>query len=229
MNRQKVVCTSIAAAILLAALLAPGSTAQESDPKEPPAPKLAVKPGEPAPEFALPDHEGKVLKLSDFKGKVVVLEWFNPECPFVTRSHTEGSLKGLAARWHKQGVVWLAINSGAPGLQGHGIPKNRAAAAKWGMDHPILFDESGAVGRKYGALTTPHLFVIGKDGKLVYQGAIDSAAHRRRGAVDQVETYVEDVLTKLDQGDQIEVTYRRPYGCSVKYAPPPAPKDPPQD
>ena len=101
--------------------------------------------GAAAPDFTLKDLDGKTVKLADLKGKVVVLEWFNPECPFVKASHTKGSLVGTAKRAAGKGVVWLAINSGAPGKQGAGADKSKAGKATFGMDHPVLLDETGAV------------------------------------------------------------------------------------
>ena len=120
--------------------------------------------GQPAPDFTLTDLEGKEFKLSDHKDKIVVLEWFNPGCPFVVRNHEKDSLRDTAAELAKQGIVWVAINSGAPGQQGTGRETNQKAAGKWGMKHPILLDEKGLVGRKYGAKTTPHMFVIDAQG-----------------------------------------------------------------
>jgi peroxiredoxin len=131
--------------------------------------------GEPAPGFSLPDLDGKTVSLADFAGKTVVLEWFNPDCPFVKYAHTEGPLAAMAVEQSEAGVVWLAINSGAPGKQGAGVERNREAAAEWKMSHPILLDEDGKVGHAYGATTTPHMFVIDGAGKLVYAGGLDNA------------------------------------------------------
>src|SRR6187549_3341088 len=125
-------------------------------------PALAAEPapGTPAPDFELKDLDGKVVKLSDFKGKTVVLEWFNPGCPYVKASHTVGSLVDTSKRHIKDGVVWLAINSGAPGKQGNDPALNAESAKTWSMGHPILRDEAGTVGKAYGATNTPNMFVI---------------------------------------------------------------------
>lgn len=131
--------------------------------------------GEAAPAFSLPDLDGKTVSLADFIGKTIVLEWFNPDCPFVKYAHGEGPLAGLAAEQTKAGVVWIAINSGAPGKQGAGAERNREAAKEWTMEHPILLDEDGKVGHAYGATSTPHMFVIDPAGKLVYAGGLDNA------------------------------------------------------
>ena len=194
--------------ILVAALLAAA----------PPA--LAADIGLPAPEFALKDLDGKVHKLSDYRGKTVVLEWFNPGCPYVVTAHTKGSLVDLAQKQSKDGVVWLAVNSGAPGKQGHGVETNRTAAKAWSMAYPILVDESGSVGKAYGATNTPHMFVVSKDGTLVYKGAIDNSPDAERGSpqggvlVEYVSATVED----LAAGRPVRTPQTRAYGCGVKYA-----------
>jgi peroxiredoxin len=137
--------------------------------------EATAKLGEPAPAFSLTDLDGKTVSLADFAGKTVVLEWFNPGCPFVKYAHGEGPLAGMAGEQTKAGVVWLAINSSAPGKQGHDREENRKAATEWKMEHPILLDEDGKVGHAYGATTTPHMFVIDGTGKLVYAGGLDNA------------------------------------------------------
>jgi peroxiredoxin len=180
--------------------------------------------GKPAPDFALKDLDGREVRLSSFKGKVVVLEWFNPGCPFVNKAHTKGSLKDAAKRHVKNGVIWLAVNSGAPGKQGYGIEANREAAKKFGMDHPILVDEGGDVGKKYGATNTPHMFVIDDKGVLAYKGAIDnspdgegeSAANGTEGKlVSYVDEAVAAIASGTGQGPRTAET--KAYGCGVKY------------
>ena len=135
----------------------------------------SAKLGEAAPAFSLPDLEGKPIALADFAGKTVVLEWFNPDCPFVKYAHGEAGPLRSMAKQQGDAVVWLAINSGAPGKQGAGVERNREAKQEYAIEHAILLDESGAVGRSYGATNTPHLFVIDPAGKLVYAGALDNA------------------------------------------------------
>jgi peroxiredoxin len=183
------------------------------------SPALAAEVGQPAPDFALPDLDGKVHKLSDHKGKIVVLEWFNPGCPFVASSHTRGSLVDTAARKARDGVVWLAVNSGAPGKQGHGVEVNRAAARSWSIPHPILVDETGAVGKAYGATNTPHMFVIGRDGKLAYRGAIDNSPDGEKGSPKGgvLVEYVSAALDDLGAGRPVRTAETKAYGCSVKY------------
>jgi peroxiredoxin len=180
----------------------------------------AAEVGQPAPDFTLPDLDGRPVRLADLKGKVVVLEWFNPGCPYVVASHTRGSLVDAAARAVGQGVVWLAINSGAPGKQGAGAQVNRAARTAWKMGHPVLLDETGAVGRAYGATNTPHLFVIDPAGRLAYRGAVDNSPDGEHGApeggtlVEYAAVAVEDVRA----GRPVRTATTKAYGCAVKYS-----------
>jgi peroxiredoxin len=184
------------------------------------APALAAEVGQPAPDFALQDLDGKVHRLSDLRGKVVVLEWFNPGCPYVVASHTKGTLADAASKQARDGVVWLAVNSAAAGKQGHGVEANRSAAKAWSMAHPILLDESGAVGRAYGATNTPHMFVIGKDGRLAYRGAIDNSPDAERGSPQGgvLVEYVTAAIEDLAAGRPVRTTSTKAYGCGVKYA-----------
>jgi peroxiredoxin len=184
------------------------------------APALAAEVGQPAPDFTLVDLDGKVHKLSDHKGKIVVLEWFNPGCPYVVAAHTKGSLVDTAARQSKDGVVWLAVNSGAPGKQGHGVETNRAAVKAWAMPNPVLLDESGSVGKAYGATNTPHMFVVGKDGKLAYKGAIDNSPDGERGSPQGgvLVEYVSAAISELSAGRPVRTSQTKAYGCGVKYA-----------
>jgi peroxiredoxin len=179
----------------------------------------AAEVGKPAPDFTLADLDGKSVHLADFRGKVVVLEWFNPGCPFVNNAHTKGSLKGFGDAKAKEGVVWLAVNSGAPGKQGHGVQANTEGKQKFGLTHPILLDESGQVGRAYGAERTPHLFVIDDKGTLVYKGAIDNSpdGEGESPTDGKLVNYVEKALGDLKAGRPVETPATKAYGCSVKY------------
>ena len=176
--------------------------------------------GKPAPDFVLKDLDGKEVRLSSFKGKVVVLEWFNPGCPFVKKSHTKGSLVDTAKKQTKNGVVWLAVNSAAPGKQGYGVDVNRESATKFGMDHPILLDESGDVGRAYGATNTPHMMVIDANGTLVYRGAVDKSpdGERESPTDGKLVVYVDDAVAAASAGKTPATTETKAYGCSVKFA-----------
>ncbi len=181
--------------------------------------------GQPAPDFTLTDLDGKAVSLHDTKGKIVVLEWFNPGCPFVNAAHLKASLKGMAARREAQGVVWLAVNSSAEGKEGFGVAKNVAGKAKFGLDHPIVLDPTGAVGHAYGATNTPHMFVIDASGTLVYRGAIDnspdgegeSPQDLHGGVAPKLVNYVDAALDDLAAKRAVAIPETKAYGCSVKY------------
>ncbi len=200
---------------------AAAATAKQAKATAAPAPVIAAaKVGDPAPDFELGDLEGNKLKLSSFRGKTVVLEWFNPECPFVKKSHAKGSLVDTAARHGKAGVVWLAINSGAPGKQGHGVDKNREGAKQFGMTHPVLLDETGSIGKAYGARRTPTMFVIDAKGTLVYRGAIDNSPDAEGESPEggKLVNYVDAALADVAAGRALATAETEAYGCSVKYA-----------
>ncbi len=175
--------------------------------------------GKPAPDFKLKDLDGKEHSLSAHQGKVVVLEWFNPQCPFVRNAHTKGSLKGLAAKHAASGVVWLAVNSAAPGKQGHDVEANREGAKDFALGYPILRDESGAVGHAYGATNTPHLYVIDAKGVLVYAGAIDNSPDGEGESPTDgtLINYVDAALADVAGGKAVRTARTKAYGCSVKY------------
>jgi peroxiredoxin len=204
--------TSILLAFLALAVAGSPSRADKPDVSSPVI-------GKPAPDFALKDLAGKEIKLSSLKGKVVVLEWFNPGCPFVKRSHTVGSLVDTAKRRTKDGVVWLAINSGAAGKQGNDMAMNAEAAKTWSMPNPILRDETGAVGKSYGATNTPNMFVIDKAGTVVYAGAIDNSpdGEGKSPQGGKLVNYVDAALDDVAAGRPVKTAVTRPYGCSVKY------------
>lgn len=169
--------------------------------------------GQQAPNFTLTNQHGQPVSLSDYKGKIVVLEWVNHKCPFWRRLHTKDSerLKGVAEKYQKKGVVWLGINSTA----GTGVARNRKIAQKYNIDYPILDDSSGKVGRMYGAKTTPHMFIINREGVLVYSGAIDNdPAGTKKNPVN----YVSKALDELLAGEPVSIPKTRPYGCHVQYA-----------
>jgi peroxiredoxin len=175
--------------------------------------------GAPAPDFTLTDLDGKSVSLSEFRGKVVVLEWFNPGCPFVRAAHTVGSLKGLAEKHASEGVVWLAINSGGPGKQGNGVDANRQGINQFGMHHPVLIDESGKVGQLYGAERTPHMFVVNPEGVLVYRGAIDNSPDGEGQSPEggKLVNYVDGAISAIQSGAKVSPEETKAYGCSVKY------------
>jgi peroxiredoxin len=175
--------------------------------------------GKLAPDFTVKDVDGHDVHLADYRGKVVVLEWFNPKCPFVNLAHTKGSLKGTAARHAANGVVWLGIDSSAPGKQGYEPEEIREGVQRFGLTHPILRDEAGLVGRAYGATNTPHLFVIDKSGTLVYAGAIDNSpdAQGESPQGGPLVNYVDAALADLTAGRPVRTPKTKAYGCGVKY------------
>ena len=212
-------------AVPAALVLSLGALALTQDPPkpkpQPEAPKGAVV-GKPAPAFTLKGLDGKEVKLSDYKDKIVVLEWFNPGCPVVQRHHDKDSLKTLAADTTKDGVVWLAINSGAAGKEGSGADVNKKGAEKWSLKHPILLDEDGTVGRAYGAQTTPHMFVIDAKGVLAYAGAIDNDPNGEMKPEERIN-YVREAVASLKKGEPVKTPTSKSYGCGVKYGKPPTP------
>lgn len=203
--------TSLALALTVTLLIAPVAKAADAAAPQP------LAPGQKAPVFTLPDLEGKEHALATYleQGKTVVLEWFNPDCPFIRKHHAlHSTFADLASEYAERGVVVLAINSGAPGKQGAGLERNRKAKEEYGIAYPLLLDESGQVGLAYGALTTPHMYVIAPDGTLLYAGAIDDD----RGAKELGKTnYVRQALDAHLAGKPVETTWTKPYGCSVKY------------
>ena len=176
--------------------------------------------GKPAPNFKVNDANGKPVSLSSFRGKTVVLEWNNPGCPFVKKHYDSGNMQKTQAAATKDGVVWLTINSGAPGKQGHmNGAEAKAFVAKSGA-HPTayLLDSSGAVGKAYDAKTTPHMYVINKAGILVYAGGIDDKPTPRPADIKGARNYVLAALSDLKAGKKVSMATSRPYGCSVKYS-----------
>jgi peroxiredoxin len=181
------------------------------------APTATAALGQPAPDFTLTDLDGKPHTLSQYQGKVVVLEWWNPQCPFVDYAHGKGPLVDMAANEMAQGVVWLSINSGAPGKQGAGAEASRDGVARFGMKNPVLLDEDGTVGRTYGAEKTPHMFVVDAKGTLVYRGGLDDAP-MGEPEDGELTAHVTNALAELRAGKPVTVAETKAYGCSVKYA-----------
>jgi peroxiredoxin len=168
--------------------------------------------GQSAPAFSAPDENGKVVQLSDFAGKIVVLEWMNPDCPFVQRHAKEKTMLSLAEKYKDKGVVWLGINSSRSA--------DKAVDAKWveenHLSYPILLDATSSIARAYGAKATPHMFVIDKTGKVVYGGAIDNDRDGNKSAADKVN-YVAKALDEVLAGRTVSVRQTLAYGCGVKY------------
>ena len=179
----------------------------------------AARVGAKAPAFAASDTEGNQHKLTDYKGKYVVLEWFNHGCPFVQKHYESGNMTALQKKWRDKGVVWLAINSGAKGKQGYEDAQqtNKTAKEKGTAASAILLDTSGEVGKLYGATATPHMFVIDPKGKVIYAGAIDSIASTEKADIAKATNYVDAALQAATAGRPVNVKQSPAYGCGVKY------------
>ena len=172
----------------------------------------AASTGTRAPSFTLEDQDGRKVSLANYSGKTVVLEWVNPDCPFVQRHYRAGTMSALAAKYGDKGVVWLAVNS----TNSMGRSDNTKWAASNRLAYPILDDHEGEVGRLYGARTTPHIFIIDKTGTLVYKGGIDDDpdGSKQGSAINYADKALEEVVN----GKAVSTPETKPYGCAVKYA-----------
>ena len=175
--------------------------------------------GDAAPAFTLTDSNGKSRSLAEFKGKTVVLEWTYAECPFVKKHYGSGNMQAQQKEATSDGVVWLTINSGAPGKQGSldGAGANAVIKSSGGAQTAYLLDPDGKVGKEYGAQTTPHMYIVDGEGKLRYKGGIDSILSDDQADVPKATQYVRQALSELKGGKAISVSTSQPYGCSVKY------------
>lgn len=175
--------------------------------------------GQPAPAFTATDSQGRTHSLADFRGRTVVLEWTNADCPFVQKFYTGGDMQKLQAEARQQGVVWLTVNSGAPGKQGHLTPAeaNAKMKAQGFNSTAYLPDPDGTIGRAYGARTTPHMFVIDPTGTLVFAGGIDNVPTANPADIGKAQNHVRAALADLAAGRPVATPTARPYGCSVKY------------
>ena len=175
--------------------------------------------GQPAPDFTLTDTMGQSHMLSALKGKFVVLEWTNFDCPFVKKHYGTDNMQKLQKAYAEKGVVWLSINSSAEGKQGNYPPEkwNEMIKAKGAAATAVLLDPDGTVGRLYGAKTTPHMFVINAEGTLIYKGAIDDESSFDPETVKGAKNYVEAALESAMAGKPVETPSTQSYGCSVKY------------
>jgi hypothetical protein len=182
-------------------------------------PLHAVSLDAPAPDFTLADSNGKNVSLAQFRGKTVVLEWNNPECPFVRKHYGAGNMQKQQGAAAAEEVVWLTINSGAEGKQGHldAAAANAYVAKVGGKEAAYLLDADGKVGHAYDAKTTPHMYVIDKDGVLRYMGGIDSIASTDKEDIPKATQYVRQALAEIKDGKAVSVPTSEPYGCSVKY------------
>jgi len=198
------------AAVLLLALMAPA--AAETIPAQ-------ARLGQPAPNFTLTDSNGGAVSFADFKGKTVVLEWTNHECPYVRKHYGGDNMQALQKKWTAQGVVWLTLISSRPGGQGfvHGLEANKLTEERGAHPTAVLLDPKGEVGRSYGAQVTPHMYVITADGSLVYMGGIDDKPTTRLEDLKTAKNFVDAALSDLAQAKPVSVRTSRPYGCTIKY------------
>lgn len=179
----------------------------------------AAKVGDPAPDFTAADSHGQTHKLSEYRGKYVVLEWTNSNCPFTRKHYTSGNMQALQKEWTAKGVVWLTVLSSAPRNDGY---KTAAEENAWveqihAAPTAVLLDPSGALGHEYEAKTTPDMYVIDASGKLIYSGAIDDRRTVDLSDMKGAKNYVSDALSEAMAGQPVQIAYTRSYGCSVKY------------
>ena len=175
--------------------------------------------GQQAPAFEEIDSRGERLRLSDFAGKTVVLEWTNDSCPFVKKHYSSGNMQKTQAAARQDGVVWISVVSSRVGAQGYisGAQAERLTADRSAHPAHVILDADGSMGRAYGAKTTPHMFVILPDGKLAYQGAIDSIASSDIADVPKAMNYVLSAVSAIKAGKAPDPALTRSYGCNVKY------------
>lgn len=181
--------------------------------------KAAVEVGAPAPAIEATDVNGNAFNLEDHKGKIVVLEWTNKDCPFVVKHYDSGNMQKLQKEAKAEGVEWVVINSSADGKQGHlSAEEAKALMSEQGSEPTtMILDEEGTIGHAYEAKTTPHMFVIDAEGKVAYAGAIDSDSSPRQEAIEGSENYVMAAIDSLKAGEEVATKSTAPYGCSVKY------------
>jgi peroxiredoxin len=175
--------------------------------------------GQPAPDFTGTDSKGHPVRLSQYRGKTVVLEWTNADCPFTRKHYTSGNMQSVQALAQKNGVVWLTVISSAPGKQGYvnGPAADALTQSRGAVPSAVLLDPSGTLGRKYDAKTTPHMFVIDKNGALQYMGGIDSIATPDISDIPHAEPYLKEAMLAVVQGSPVGHPVTKPYGCSIKY------------
>ena len=179
----------------------------------------AARVGKPAPDFTATDTNGKVHKLSEYRGKFVVLEWTNRGCPYTQKHYNSGNMQRLQREWTSKGVIWLTVVSSAPGEQGYVTAPEENAYLRENSSAPtaVLLDPTGTVGQLYDAKTTPHMFIINSQGMLIYNGAIDDRPTTDLADVNGAKNYVSTSLQEATSGKPVSNPTTRPYGCSVKY------------
>jgi peroxiredoxin len=184
-------------------------------------PAFAMGPdlGKPAPDFAVTDTHGKPVKLSGFKGKLVILEWSNHQCPYVRKHYGAGNMQKTQEAAKALGVTWITIISSAPGEQGHvnAAEANKLTTERNAKPHHVVLDPAGKIGRMYAARVTPHMFVIGTDGGLLYKGAIDSIRSSRQSDIASAKNYVTAALGEIKGGKRFADADTAAYGCTIHY------------
>jgi peroxiredoxin len=176
--------------------------------------------GQLAPDFTAEDSKGDSLHLSQYRGKTVVLEWTNAECPYTRKHYTSGNMQSVQQLAQQNGIVWLTIVSSAPGKQGYvtGSEADALTSSRHATPSAVLLDPNGTVGHLYNAKTTPHMFVIDKNGALRYMGGIDSIATADPEDIAHAEPYLKEAMLAVAQGEKPPHSVTKPYGCSIKYA-----------
>jgi peroxiredoxin len=175
--------------------------------------------GQPAPDFTAVDSKGNSIRLSEYRGKIVVLEWTNADCPYTRKHYSSGNMQSVQALAEKNGIVWLTVISSAPGKQGYvnGAAADALTVSRHAVPAAVLMDPAGTVARLYAAKTTPHMFVIDKDGTLKYMGGIDSLATTDEADIARAEPYLKEAMLALAAGNPVAHPMTKPYGCSIKY------------
>jgi peroxiredoxin len=179
----------------------------------------SINTGETAPDFTLTDSYGKTHSLSEFKGKTVILEWTNHDCPFVKKHYDSANMQQLQKKYTEKDVVWLSIISSAEGKQGFvsADQANNLTETRKANPSFVLFDNDGKVGKSYGAKTTPHMYIINAEGKLIYKGGIDSIQSADQADIAKAVNYVDKAMTEHLSGKPVSEATTLPYGCSIKY------------
>jgi peroxiredoxin len=209
--RRQVLARALSGGAGLLALLEAGASGAEAG--------ALARLGAAAPPFTLPDSNGKTVSLADFKGKTVVLEWSNHECPYVRKHYGGNNMQALQKKWTAQGIIWLTLISSHPGAQGfvHGLEANKLTEERGAAPTAVLLDPNGDVGRSYGAQVTPHMYVITGEGTLVYMGGIDDKPNTRLQDLKTANNFVDAALSELLAGKAVSIKTSRPYGCTIKY------------
>jgi peroxiredoxin len=175
--------------------------------------------GQPAPEFAAVDSKGASFQLSEYRGKTVVLEWTNADCPYTRKHYSSGNMQSVQGLAQKNGIVWLTVISSAPGKQGYvnGAAADALTQSRNAVPTAVLLDPTGTVAHLYAAKTTPHMFVIDKNGMLQYMGGMDSIATTDEADIARAKPYLKEAMLAVAQGNPVPDAVTKPYGCSIKY------------